>query len=194
MNETTAPARTERADSVANRARILTAARAVYARRGLNAEVREIAEEAHVGVGTLYRHFANREELLVSLLEQTMTDALAGLQAAVAEPDPRDAVRAVLDAMAESHQQFGSLFDAMHDARLMALCKSKRDFHDFSAPIAGLLSRGIYRGAFRADLDIPVTVAMFNSAINIFSVLHSEHSYREIAHATADLFLAAIEA
>jgi len=63
--------KSERSDAVANRERILEAARIVFARRGLDAEVREIAEEAGVGIGTLYRHFGSREGLLMALKQET---------------------------------------------------------------------------------------------------------------------------
>ena len=61
--------RAERADSVANRDRILQAAREEFGAHGLDAEVSDIAARAGVGVGTLYRHFENRDGLLTWKIE-----------------------------------------------------------------------------------------------------------------------------
>jgi len=71
---TSAPTHGRRTDAVANHTRILSAARAVFAERGLDMEVNEIAERAGVGVGTLYRHFANRDDMVCAILMQTFED------------------------------------------------------------------------------------------------------------------------
>ena len=57
-----------RADAQRNRERILDVATAVVAEQGTQASLRDIARRAGVGMGTLYRHFATREELLEALL------------------------------------------------------------------------------------------------------------------------------
>jgi AcrR family transcriptional regulator len=56
-----------RADARRNRERVLTAARAVVAEHGLDAQMDQIAARAGVGVGTLYRHFPTKEALLQAL-------------------------------------------------------------------------------------------------------------------------------
>jgi AcrR family transcriptional regulator len=73
---------TKRTDAVANRARILQAALAVFAERGLELEMNEVAALAHLGVATLYGHFANREDLLRAILQSVVEDALEQLRAA----------------------------------------------------------------------------------------------------------------
>src|SRR3989304_10445558 len=88
--------RAERSDAVANRERILEAAREVFARRGLAAEVREIAEQAGVGIGTLYRHFEGREGLLAALLKETKQALLQRLQAPWPTGAAQSALRAIL--------------------------------------------------------------------------------------------------
>ena len=56
--------RKPRADAVRNRARIVETARVVFAARGADASMDEIARTAGVGIGTLYRHFPTREALV----------------------------------------------------------------------------------------------------------------------------------
>jgi AcrR family transcriptional regulator len=59
-----------RADARRNRARILESARAVFAEYGADAQMDDVARQAGVGVGTVYRHFETKEALLVELLRE----------------------------------------------------------------------------------------------------------------------------
>lgn len=59
-----------RADAVRNRARILDAARQVFAAQGIQAQVDEVAAAAGLGVGTFYRHFPTKDALLAALVDE----------------------------------------------------------------------------------------------------------------------------
>jgi AcrR family transcriptional regulator len=59
--------RAMRADARRNREKVLSAARQVMARKGLDAQMEEIARRAGVGVGTVYRHFPTKEDLVEAL-------------------------------------------------------------------------------------------------------------------------------
>src|SRR5437667_9431759 len=89
---------TKRADAVTNRARILEVAQSVFAECGLELEMNEVAARANLGVGTLYRHFANREDLLRAIVRHIVDDALAQLRSALASApdDPVAALRALV--------------------------------------------------------------------------------------------------
>ncbi|MQY06931.1 TetR/AcrR family transcriptional regulator [Actinomadura macrotermitis] len=85
-----------RADALRNRARLLDAARAVVEEQGTEASLRDIARRAGVGMGTLYRHFATRGDLLEALLGARF-DGLAARAAALAgELPPLEALTAWL--------------------------------------------------------------------------------------------------
>jgi AcrR family transcriptional regulator len=58
------PARSLRRDALANQEKVLTAALRVFLREGRHVPMAEIAAEAGVGVGTLYRRYPNRDALL----------------------------------------------------------------------------------------------------------------------------------
>ncbi len=62
--------RRRRSDAVRNQERLLTAARAVFAEFGTNAPLNAIARRAGVGPATLYRNFANREDLIEAVYRQ----------------------------------------------------------------------------------------------------------------------------
>jgi len=81
-----------RQDAELNRERLLVAARELFATRGLDVTLNDIAHHAGVGVGTAYRRFANKEEVIDALFEEALqgvadvanqalasTDAWAGL-------------------------------------------------------------------------------------------------------------------
>lgn len=91
------PSRELRSDAARNRRSIVQAASEMFALHGEKADVREIAERAGVGMGTLYRHFATKEELLETVLEKDFIEwTRAARAAADAEPDPMQALTSFL--------------------------------------------------------------------------------------------------
>jgi len=76
-----------RADAQRNMQTLLKAALAVFARSGVDAPVRDIAETAGVGVGTVYRHFPQRSDLIVAVFRQEV-DACADAAAELAAKYP----------------------------------------------------------------------------------------------------------
>src|ERR1700761_421499 len=85
--EGAATARRPRADARRNLDALLAAAKAVFATSGVDAPVREIAERAGVGVGTVYRHFPQRADLIAAVCRQEM-DACADAAAVLAGANP----------------------------------------------------------------------------------------------------------
>jgi AcrR family transcriptional regulator len=75
-----------RADATRNRQRILSAAAEVFADRGLDATLDEVAEHAGVGVATVYRRFPNKEALVEALFEEAVNGLVdLAIEAAAAE-------------------------------------------------------------------------------------------------------------
>ena len=63
------PRRKPRTDAERNRARVLEAARALFAEHGQDVQMTEVARVAEVGIGTLYRHFPTRQALIEAAAE-----------------------------------------------------------------------------------------------------------------------------
>lgn len=76
-----------RKDAEINRRRLLQAGREVFASRGLDATLNDVAHHAGVGVGTAYRRFANKEQLIDALFEQHLCALENILQEALAKED-----------------------------------------------------------------------------------------------------------
>jgi AcrR family transcriptional regulator len=83
--------RRKRSDAQRNQQTLLDAAAAVFVRSGVDAPVRDIAAEAGVGIGTIYRHFPSRADLVVAVFRHQL-DALAAITPAAGQP-PQEALR-----------------------------------------------------------------------------------------------------
>jgi AcrR family transcriptional regulator len=77
-----------RADAERNRQRIIEAARAVFAERGLEAPLDTIAQRAGVGQATLYRRFPHREDLIVACFAPKLAEYADAVEEALRVPDP----------------------------------------------------------------------------------------------------------
>jgi len=86
-DEAVKPGRRIRADAQRNEDAVLEAAKEVFAASGVDAPVREIAARAGVGVGTLYRRFPNRSDLVAAVFRREV-DACAAEAAALAAAHP----------------------------------------------------------------------------------------------------------
>src|ERR1700736_2330775 len=94
-----APERThrrQRADAQRNTASLLDAAKAVFAASGVDAPAKEIADLAGVGVGTLYRHFPQRSDLVKAVLEHEIDACAAAAPALAAAHQPGAALANLL--------------------------------------------------------------------------------------------------
>jgi AcrR family transcriptional regulator len=87
-----------RADAARNRAAIVEAARAVFAERGLDAPLDDIARAAGTGNATLYRRFPTRGDLIAAVFADRMAEHLAAVEAALADDDPWDGFAAYVRA------------------------------------------------------------------------------------------------
>jgi AcrR family transcriptional regulator len=81
---------TLRKDAERNRERLIAAGRALFAQRGLAATLNDVAHRAGVGVGTAYRRFANKEQLIEAIWQQQVSELETILKRALAVPDAWD--------------------------------------------------------------------------------------------------------
>lgn len=88
-----------RADAVRNRDRLLDAAAALFAERGVDVPLDEIARRAGVSIGTLYNHFPNRGALLDAVLPDRLAAIDRMAQRALDDPDPWHGFTEFLDGL-----------------------------------------------------------------------------------------------
>lgn len=85
--------RPRRADARRNVDALLTAAMAVFTASGVDAPVREIADKAGVGVGTVYRHFPQRSDLIVAVFRNEVDACADAAPVLAARHAPEEALR-----------------------------------------------------------------------------------------------------
>src|SRR5438128_8242593 len=90
--------KTLRRDAQRHRGRIVASARILFARDGGEASVEEITRHAGVGMGTLYRHFSTKEELVDAVLEDAFGELVASAMARLAELVAGGELKPVVDA------------------------------------------------------------------------------------------------
>lgn len=98
-----------RADAERNRKRILVAAEALFLERGAGVSLEEVAKQAHVGIGTLYRRFPTRESLLAATSNERFVSVAETSRARDVDHDPGDAMRRFLEDLAMNTSVYQSL-------------------------------------------------------------------------------------
>jgi AcrR family transcriptional regulator len=187
---------TRRADALANHERIVSAAQALFVERGLDVEISEIAERAGVGIGTLYRHYANRDDLLRGIVYKTCDEAFSLLQTALTLEDPVESLRALPRVAVTIHRQLGSVFGVMHDARVIKLFKESEQLAEqmpaqVLAMLADLYDRGVSAGVFRAGLDREIVALTLMGSIGpAIKFQLNTRPLDDFASALADFYVA----
>jgi AcrR family transcriptional regulator len=154
-----------RADAARNRQRLIDAAAEVFAARGLDATLDDIARHAGVNVATAYRHFANKHELAREYLQQCVDRAAAIAETAAAEPDPWAGLTLFLQRSLELIASNRALVDVLTRAYGAEYLDEllTRTF----GPLEQLLARGREAGAVRAD----VTATDFAAIMSMLSAI-----------------------
>lgn len=174
-------ARPIRKDAVRNRAALLEAARAVFAERGLDASLDDIAHRAGLGVGTAYRHFANKQEVVAALFDQAIDDLIANVEAALAVADPWAALAQFFETAATSQAKDRGLHEVLmgsvpHDHDVLR--------RRFTPPLQLLFDRARAAGVIRAEVcinDAAVVFAMLGTAYEMHGPSSPESWRRYLA-------------
>lgn len=90
-----------RRDAALNRERILDSARQAFAELGVDTSLENIAKTAGVAIGTLYRHFPSRVDLLLAAFQPKFDSFMAVATAALADEDPWSGLSSCLEALCE---------------------------------------------------------------------------------------------
>jgi len=151
-------ARPLRADAERNRQRILDAARTLFAERGVDVSVEEIAAAAGVGIGTFYRRFPDRETLVEAVFATKMEQVVQVARDALEIEDPWDGFRTFVVTVARMHARDRGL-----NSVTLSADRGQKQVAAFRAAIQPLarqlLERAKAAGALREDVtsfDIPM--------------------------------------
>jgi AcrR family transcriptional regulator len=147
-----------RRDAQRNRDRIVAGARELFAGEGVDVPVEEITRRAGVGMGTLYRHFATKEELVDAVLGDAFEAYVELARRAAEAPDGWNAFAGFLEQALELHAANRALMEVVLTSergrdRAQEVRKRIRPL------LATLVERAQAEGALRADVaaeDVPV--------------------------------------
>jgi AcrR family transcriptional regulator len=103
-----------RADARRSYDALLAAAKSVFGASGVDAPIREIAEAAGVGLGTLYRHFPKRADLIAAVFRREIDDCVAAAEALSAQYPPCEALSRWMRRYAEFMATKRGLANALH--------------------------------------------------------------------------------
>jgi AcrR family transcriptional regulator len=163
-----APARPLRKDAARNRELLIAAAREVFARRGIEASLDDVARHAGLGVGTAYRHFTNKYELLSALMSQTIDQIVAEAEQAARMDDPWQGLVSFLEATVGVQARDRGLREVMmgvHDPEQLEQVQER-----MSTPLNEIVRRAKRAGVVRRDLeqsDLGIIIAMLCSVTEI---------------------------
>jgi AcrR family transcriptional regulator len=149
------PIRPLRADARRNREAIVAAADELFRADGVAFQMDAVAQRAGLGVGTLYRHFPNKDDLLAQLVINRFETALAEAEAALAEEDSAVAVRmfflGVLKIVQEDPGVMMALGGGITDGGMEQCAFYEAELHERKL---ALITRAQADGAIRPDLTI----------------------------------------
>jgi AcrR family transcriptional regulator len=147
------PQRKPRADAQRNRERILEVAKEAFTRSGANTSLDDIARQARVGPGTLYRHFPTREELLQAVYRSEMEKLAAAERKFAQSMTPVKALRAWLllfvDAIETKQIIAPALSTLIGDPKKVFAAS----YAQMREAIRALVKRAIKSGDIRKDIE-----------------------------------------
>ena len=180
-----------RRDARQNYERLLTAAQREFAARGVDASLERIARDAGVAIGTLYRHFPTRLDLLMAAFEPRLQEFLRGAEKALEIGDPWEGFVSYLENL--FRVQAGDRgFNDFLSRRFPDSPEIERSHDRMCAQIEDVLTRAQEAGQARADItraDI-VTLIWSNGRIMDATSATAPDAWRRHLHLTLDAYRA----
>ncbi|GII63665.1 TetR family transcriptional regulator [Sphaerisporangium krabiense] len=149
-----------RADARRNRARVLRAADAVFAAKGAGASTEEVAREAGVGIGTVFRHFPTKEALLTAVLVDRLRRLADEAEALADAEDPGGAFFGFFARVVEQGRTKTTFIDLLRQAGADVRAETAAYGARVTAAVAGLLVRAQRAGAVREDAGVAEVLAL----------------------------------
>ncbi|MFI2778382.1 TetR/AcrR family transcriptional regulator [Streptomyces sp. ALB3] len=163
MSTAPTPARPMRADARRNYDRLLSEARTSFAAHGTDASLEDVARRAGVGIGTLYRHFPNRQALMNAVFQEALAALLARSRELAEADRPCTALVEWLGAIVTHAGEYRGLAQALMTAsgdETSALTSCHVPLRQAGAR---LLARAQSSGSVRADVSIDDLLQLTNA-------------------------------
>ena len=156
-----------RADAQRNTDALLEAALAVFATSGVDAPVREIADRAGVGVGTVYRHFPERSDLIAAVFRREIDACADAAPVFAAEHEPGEALARWMQRYAAFIATKRGLATALHSGN-PAFDTLRAYFEQRLQPaLRTLLEAAVAAGEVRADVDADDLLGAVGKSVHV---------------------------
>jgi AcrR family transcriptional regulator len=150
--------KTLRSDARRNRERLVASARELFASAGVEVSVEEITQHAGLGMGTLYRHFPTKEELVDAVLEDAFAEIVRLAEAAAAVEDAWIGFTTFVEQAVQLHARYRGVKD-MLGRREQGARRAEAMRARVRPLLRQLIERAQEQGALRADFaaeDLPL--------------------------------------
>ena len=168
-----------RADAERNRARLLDAAKAAFSSRARQRRpLEQIARDAEVGIGTLYRHFPTREALVEALYRKELADLCAAAAELLKSHAPEQALRAWMDLFADYVAAKREMADALRAVFAAGSVTVSQAREELTVAVRTILDAGVADGTLRDDVRPEDVVAMIVGAFTATSLAGGQRAAR----------------
>ena len=178
--------RSPRSDAKRNRERILETAKAAFTLRGAEASLDEIAKQARVGAGTLYRHFPTRDALIEAVYRSEVEKLAAAERSFAAAMPPVDALRSwmllFVDYIAAKH--------IIAPALNSVVGGPSRLYEDSRSLIQGAIDALVRRAKKKGDLKRDLDASDLLRALIGVSYVGFGHDWQQSARRLVDILIA----
>ncbi|MFD9004783.1 TetR/AcrR family transcriptional regulator [Streptomyces sp. NPDC059582] len=189
LSATATPAKPLRRDAQRNRDAIVAAARTAFAEQGLGASLEGVAREAGVAIGTLYRHFPTRLDLVETLFTAKYTELLAAAEEAAAMDDAWEGFCRYLEKLCEL-QACDRAFNDLVSARL-PLHVAGREMYERAKELSNqILHNAQEQGGLRDDVNPQDIAFVIWSQVGIIQATRTTapQAWRRHLHLMLDAF------
>jgi AcrR family transcriptional regulator len=172
-----------RSDARRNRERIVASARALFAKAGPDVSVEDITRHAGVGMGTLYRHFATKEELLDAVLEETFEEIVGLANEALVATDAWAGFKGFLEGSLALHAENRGLKDVL-TTREHGLERARAMRARLRPLLRQLIEQAQAQGTLRADFafeDLPLVFWTSGRVIELTAAVAPDFWRRHLA-------------
>jgi AcrR family transcriptional regulator len=172
-----AQTKTLRSDARRNREQLVASARELFAREGVEASVEEITHHAGLGMGTLYRHFPTKEELIDAVLEDSFAELIDLAERSSAEADAWVGFTGFLEqaiAQLAANRGLKDMLASSERGRERAEAMRTR----IRPPLRRLITRAQEQGDLRPDFtaeDLPLVFSTANRVIETTASVAPDH-------------------
>jgi AcrR family transcriptional regulator len=147
-----------RSDARRNREHVLEVARHALEVSGIDVPIDDIARQAGLGIGTVYRHFPTKQHLIAAIVCDRMTRLADDAAALARDPDPGAAFFRFLDALAGALARKRDLGQAITSIDMRAATEEPRA--RLKSGLGKLLRRAQTAGAIRGDVQLEDVIAL----------------------------------